>query len=330
MTSAAQDAASWLANPRATRETLEAFGLATKHRLGQNFLVEDNIIRKIIRLAELTSDDVVLEVGPGLGTLTVAMLDYVRAVCSIEADRELEGVLATTCKEPHQDSFVLCMGDALKATPQLVGDAYASLGVFADAQGKEASGALIGPNKFVSNLPYQVAATLILLFFQEFTTLEQAIVMVQAEVADRILAKPKTKAYGAYTAKLALYAQVSGRFEVAPGNFMPPPRVNSAVVRLERAPMTDPSGTSVLTSEQLFWVARVIDAAFAQRRKTIRNSMGASGFKKDTLERALLAAHIEPTVRAEALGVKDFVRLAMALAEGGAYGEETAFVHGRR
>ena len=300
---------SWLANQRATKETLERFGLATKYRLGQNFLVQDHVIEKIVQLAEVQPTDVVVEVGPGLGTLTVALLDRARAVCSLEADSELEQVLAVTCKEPHPDSFALVMGDALAITPQKLADAYSAL----PAVAHDAATSAPMPTKFVSNLPYQVAATLILKFFQELPSLERAVVMVQAEVADRISAKPSTKAYGAYTAKLSLFAQVTGRFEVGPGNFMPPPRVNSAVVRLDRTQARNPVTSELLSEEELLHTMRVIDAAFTQRRKTIRNSMSASGFDKDKLDQAFLATGIAPTVRAEVLTRQDFICLAAAL-----------------
>ena len=300
---------SWLANQRATKETLERFGLATKYRLGQNFLVQDHVIEKIVQLAEVQPTDVIVEVGPGLGTLTVALLDNARAVCSLEADSELEQVLAVTCKEPHPDSFALVMGDALAITPQKLAEAYSTLPTVAHDAATNAP----MPTKFVSNLPYQVAATLILKFFQELPSLERAVVMVQAEVADRIAAKPSTKAYGAYTAKLSLFAQVTGRFEVGPGNFMPPPRVNSAVVRLDRTIARNPVTSKLLSKEELLHTMRVIDAAFAQRRKTIRNSMSASGFDKDKLDQAFPATGIAPTVRAEVLTSQDFIRLAAAL-----------------
>ena len=300
---------SWLANQRATKETLERFGLATKYRLGQNFLVQDHVIEKIVQLAEVQPTDVIVEVGPGLGTLTVALLDRACAVCSLEADSELEQVLALTCREPHPDSFALVMGDALAITPQKLAEAYNTLPTVAH----DAATSAPMPTKFVSNLPYQVAATLILKFFQELPSLERAVVMVQAEVADRIAAKPSTKAYGAYTAKLSLFAQVTGRFEVGPGNFMPPPRVNSAVVRLDRTIARNPVTSKLLSEEELLHTMRVIDAAFAQRRKTIRNSMSASGFDKDKLDQAFLATGIAPTVRAEVLTSQDFICLAAAL-----------------
>lgn len=300
---------SWLANQRATKETLERFGLATKYRLGQNFLVQDHVIEKIVQLAEVQPTDVIVEVGPGLGTLTVALLDRALAVCSLEADSELEQVLAVTCKEPHSDSFALVMGDALAITPQKLTEAYSTL----PAVIQSAPSSVPMPTKFVSNLPYQVAATLILKFFQELSSLERAVVMVQAEVADRISAKPSTKAYGAYTAKLSLFAQVTGRFEVGPGNFMPPPRVNSAVVRLDRTQARNPVTSKLLSEEELLHTMSVIDAAFAQRRKTIRNSMSASGFDKDKLDQAFLATGIAPTARAEVLTSQDFICLAAAL-----------------
>ena len=309
MSERASHQTSWLANQRATKETLERFGLATKYRLGQNFLVQDHVIEKIVQLAEVQPTDVVVEVGPGLGTLTVALLDNARAVCSLEADSELEQVLAVTCKEPHPDSFALVMGDALAITPQKLAEAYSTLPTVAHDAATNAP----MPTKFVSNLPYQVAATLILKFFQELPSLERAVVMVQAEVADRIAAKPSTKAYGAYTAKLSLFAQVTGRFEVGPGNFMPPPRVNSAVVRLDRTQARNPVTSKLLSEEELLHTMRVIDAAFAQRRKTIRNSMSASGFDKDKLDQAFLATGIVPTVRAEVLTSQDFICIAAAL-----------------
>ena len=309
MSESASHQTSWLANQRATKETLERFGLATKYRLGQNFLVQDHVIEKIVQLAEVQPTDVIVEVGPGLGTLTVALLDRARAVCSLEADSELEQVLAVTCKEPHPDSFVLVMGDALAITPQKLAEAYNTLPTVAH----DAATSAPMPSKFVSNLPYQVAATLILKFFQELPSLERAVVMVQAEVADRIAAKPSTKAYGAYTAKLSLFAQVTGRFEVGPGNFMPPPRVNSAVVRLDRTQARNPVTSKLLSEEELLHTMRVIDAAFAQRRKTIRNSMSASGFDKDKLDQAFLATGIAPTARAEVLTSQDFICLAAAL-----------------
>ena len=275
-----------LANPGATRALLEAYGLATKHSLGQNFLVSNHVIEKIMGLAELGRQDRVLEVGPGIGTLTLALLAEAGRVVSIEMDRELEPVLSAHAAAHPNFSYL--MGDALRVTPEEV----------ASAAGGE-------PDVLVANLPYNVAATVILRDLQEVPTLRRLVVMVQAEVADRICAAPGNRTYGAYTAKLALLGRVTGRFEVGPGNFMPPPHVDSAVVRIDRAPLVDAARAAE--------VSAVIDAAFAQRRKTIRNSMSASGFDKAALDAALAACGIAPTRRAETLAPEDFVLLASAL-----------------
>ena len=275
-----------LASPGATRALLEAYGLATKHSLGQNFLVNNRVIEKIMDLAELAPDERVLEVGPGIGTLTLALLSEAGRVVSVEMDRELEPVLSAHAAA--HPTFAYLMGDALRVPAEKI----------AEAAGGE-------PTALVSNLPYNVAATIILAFFQTMPALRRAVVMVQAEVADRICAGPGSRTYGAYTAKLALLARVTGRFEVGPGNFMPPPHVNSAVVRLDRAPM--------VAAELVEPVSAVIDAAFAQRRKTIRNSMSASGYDRGELDAAFAACGISPTCRAETLAPEDFVRLYEAL-----------------
>lgn len=279
---------SYLANLRETRATLERHGLYAKHRLGQNFLVSDDVIAHILALAEPTRDDVVVEVGSGIGTLTVALLARAGEVRAIEADPSLVPVLAETCARDGE-RLILTVGDALKVLPQ---------GVTQEPR----------PTMLVSNLPYQVAATLILKVLEELSSVRRLVVMVQAEVADRIGAAPGSKAYGAYTAKLRLWGRVTGRFEVGSGNFMPPPHVNSAVVRIERAPLLDVT--------EIPWVARVIDAAFAQRRKTIRNSLAANGFERSTLDEAWARVGIAPSSRAEALAPEDLIRLAEALHHG--------------
>lgn len=295
--------ASPLANPTATREMLERFGLATKHRLGQNFLVDDHVIARILDLARLDEGSHVVEVGPGIGTLTLGMLPHAGSVVSIEADHTLEPVLADLAHE--FPSFAYVMGDALKVSWE---------SVCAAGVGEGDTKIRVEPNILVANLPYNVAATIILKYLAEHPSLEAAVVMVQAEVADRICAAPGSKAYGAYTAKLNLYGRVTGRFEVPPTCFMPAPHVNSAVVRIERASVADPETGAALGPERLAATAAVTDAAFAQRRKTIRNSMAARGFEKAALDEAFVAAGVSPTARAETLACEDFVRLASALA----------------
>lgn len=286
-----------LANPTATREVLEAFGLATKHRLGQNFLIDNHVIERIMALAELTGSERVLEVGPGIGTLTLALVQEAARVTSIEMDAELEPVLSAHAVDHPNFRFI--MGDALTVPPSAI----------TEAGGGE-------PALLVANLPYNVAATIILQFFQTMPSLRRAVVMVQKEVADRIGAVPGTKAYGAYTVKLSLYGQVTGRFEVPPRCFMPAPHVDSAVVRIDRVDVPCAQGEAASTVD-VEAVARVVDAAFAQRRKTIRNSMGSNGFDKDALDVAFGACSIAPTARAEALATADFIALADALASSG-------------
>ena len=278
-----------LANPSATRATLEAYGLATKHRLGQNFLISNAVIKKIMDLAALSHDEHVIEVGPGIGTLTLALLADAGRVTSIEMDQTLEPVLSSIAAA--HPSFTYIMGDALRIDVTALADA---------------------PEAFVSNLPYNVAATLILAYMQTIPSLKRCVVMVQSEVADRICARPGTKTYGAYTAKLALYGKVTGRFAVGAHNFMPPPHVESAVVRIERAPLV-PS----LTPEELQACARVIDAAFAQRRKTIRNSMMSSGFAAEALDEAFSKLAFDPRRRAETCSPEEFVELTQVLKDCG-------------
>lgn len=308
--------ASPLANPTATREMLVRFGLATKHRLGQNFLVDDHVIAHILELARLGRDSHVVEVGPGIGTLTLGMLPHAGSVVSIEADNTLEPVLADLAHEFGTFSYV--MGDALKVS----WDDVCTAGAGGDAETHDAetraAEARVEPNILVANLPYNVAATIILKYLAEHPALDAAVVMVQAEVADRICAIPGSKAYGAYTAKLNLYGRVTGRFEVPPTCFMPAPHVNSAVVRIDRACVANPETAEALSPEQLAATAAVTDAAFAQRRKTIRNSMAARGFAKAALDEAFSVTGISPTARAETLACEDFVRLALALAGAGA------------
>ncbi|HJG37896.1 16S rRNA (adenine(1518)-N(6)/adenine(1519)-N(6))-dimethyltransferase RsmA [Enorma phocaeensis] len=279
-----------LANLTATRALLEEFGLATKHRLGQNFLVDNHVIERICAQAELTGTERVLEVGPGIGTLTLALVQEAAHVASIEMDAELEPVLAEHAAEHANFSYV--MGDALKVPYERI----------VEALGGE-------PELLVANLPYNVAATIILSFFDRMPSIRRAVVMVQKEVADRIGAVPSTKEYGAYTVKLALHGQVTGRFEVPPRCFMPAPHVDSAVVRIDR--YDEP----LVADAQFAQVARVVEAAFAQRRKTIRNSMSANGFGKDELDAAFAATGIAPAARAETLSVEDFIRLAEVLAD---------------
>ena len=294
------------ATPSATREVLERHGLYTKYALGQNFLVNDDVVCKIVELADLCDDDSILEVGPGIGTLTSALLQTAGHVTSVEMDHDLPDVLRDTLA-PWLDSFTLLEMDALDLREEHLAKALPDSGQ--DTAGT--AGAAL-PNKLVSNLPYAVAATIVLDYLQRFEFLQSATVMVQKEVADRMMAKPGTKTYGAYTVKLALCARPAGRFSVAPGNFFPPPHVESAVIRLDRSVVRDGEGRP-LTPAELKAACVMADAAFATRRKTIANSCKTyfSG-NADTLAilpQLLDQAGIDPRRRGETLSLDEFVRL---------------------
>lgn len=293
-------ALSYLANVGETRRVLERHGLMTKKALGQHFLVNDGIVRHICSLADLHEEDTVVEVGPGIGTLTVALLQQAGTVISIEMDKDLPPVLAQTCKE-WESSFHLISGDALGISPECF---------------PVINGETLLPNKLVSNLPYAVGATIVLDYFQRFTSIDSCTVMVQAEVADRMAAQVGTKNYGAYTVKLALHANYVSRFPVNEGNFFPPPRVKSAVIRLDRNSLG-------LSDVQRDAACLMADAAFATRRKTIANSCktffasrAQEGFNaKEDLPWIFERAHVSPSARGEALQVEDYIRLGQAYLE---------------
>jgi 16S rRNA (adenine1518-N6/adenine1519-N6)-dimethyltransferase len=276
-----------LATPSETLAVLKRHGLATKKALGQHFLIDDNVIGRILALAQLTGDETVLEIGPGIGTLTAALCKHAGAVVAVERDADLLPVLAETTADCARLAVV--RADAVAVDP---------------AQLAEPFGA---PTALVANLPYAVAATVVLRFFQEMPSLASATIMVQAEVADRMAANPGTKDFGSYTVKLRLLAKPDGRFAVSRNCFLPPPRVDSAVLRLVREPITE---DAALLGE----AARAAEAAFAQRRKTIRNSVKSTlDLDAATVDAVLTAAGIDGSVRAETLEPERFLALAQAL-----------------
>lgn len=346
-----------LASVAKTREVLEAHGLSTKYSLGQNFLINDAILQKIVTLADLSPRDFVLEVGPGIGTLTIALLKSAGQVVSVERDPDLPAVLAETLA-PWSERFTLLSKDALdliedeirlpalKTTERMSpepeqislasGQARLTHGQARLAHGQtfpapeqvpSASGQVpsepfgeVLPNKLVANLPYAVAATVVLDYFEKFSSLESATVMVQKEVADRMAAQPGSKNYGAYTVKLRLYAQPAGRFAVGPGNFFPPPRVESAVLRLNRRIVLDESGCP-LDQADIKAACIMAEAAFATRRKTISNSCktyfagrGAQGSQIIALLPHMFEwAGIDPKRRGETLDIPEFIKLGKTL-----------------
>lgn len=274
-----------LASPSATIAVLARHGLHTRKALGQHFLVDDNIVGQIIDRAALQPGEHVLEVGPGIGTLTDALLSAGARVTAVEYDARLIPVLAELAEEGCPLRVV--NADAVTVSADLLGT------------GDDA------PRALVANLPYSVAATVVLRFFEEMPSIQRAVVMVQAEVADRMAAMPGTKAYGAYTVKLALRAQVTDRFPVSRTCFLPPPRVDSSVICLER--------TERGSRGRVLAAGRVADAAFSQRRKTLRNSL-AAGLGVDTATASMILgrAGIDGALRAESLDVEQFLALGAA------------------
>ncbi len=290
--------ASDIATPSATLEVLERFGIKPTKALGQNFLVNDAIVGKICELAQIGEADSVLEVGPGIGTLTNALLKRALLVTSIEKDPKLPRVLEHTLAQ-WQGRFKLIEKDAL------------------DVKAEDFAHPL--PTKLVANLPYSVAATIVLEYFQRFAHLESATVMVQKEVAQRMAAHPGTKSYGAYTVKLALYAHPEGSFDVSRNDFMPKPHVDSTVIRLVRNDALDEGEPP----DAIHTAAIMADAAFASRRKTIMNScktflagrVGDPARITRALSDAFSQAGIEGSVRGEMLEVEDFIRLGKAVSD---------------
>lgn len=284
---------SYLASPKATIDVLQRFGLYTKKKLGQHFLVDDNIIAHILALANIQPTDRVIEVGPGVGTLTTALVESGAHITAVEFDADLPAVLDYTIVEYHGEkaavNFALVRGDA------------------AHLSAEELSAPFGEPTMLVSNLPYQVAATIVLRYFEIFESMTSATVMVQTEVAQRMAARPGNKNYGAYTAKLNLLARASKSFAVSRQSFMPPPRVESTVIRLDRK-------TLVSSLDEYVRIARIIDAAFAQRRKTLRNNLKSSlSLSSEMVEAACAQAGIDPAARAETLTVEYFMELSRAL-----------------
>ena len=248
-----------------------------KKELGQHFLVDDNILRVIERLAELEPDDVVLEIGSGPGVLTRFLAERTRLVHAVEIDRSFEPYL------PEDDRVLIHFGDALRL----------------DLAGLDPA-----PGKLVANLPYNVATPIVVESLDGLPSVEHWCVMVQREVADRFFAGPGTKAYGAVSVLLRLAAERTGFHPVSREVFRPRPNVDSALIAFRRVPLP----------EDFPHVKRIVESAFAHRRKTLPNSVALSGLAtREAAAAALEAIGRPPTVRAEALEPLEFVALAEAL-----------------
>ena len=278
-----------LLGPAAVREIAARLGVRPAKRLGQNFVVDPGTVRRIVTLADLRPDDVVLEVGPGFGSLTLALLPAVRRVVAVEVDPVLAAELPRTV--------------AARA-PGLAGRIEV---VTADAA-KVASLPGEPPSALVANLPYNVAVPVLLHLLAAVPSLAHGLVMVQAEVAARMTASPGGRVYGVPSVKLAWFATARSAGAVSRTVFWPVPNVDSGLVAFARRP--PPADEA--RRERVF---AVIDAAFSQRRKTLRAALARWAGSAEQAERILRAAGVDPGARGESLTVADFARIVGARAE---------------
>ncbi|MHB1126071.1 MAG: 16S rRNA (adenine(1518)-N(6)/adenine(1519)-N(6))-dimethyltransferase RsmA [Bacillota bacterium] len=275
-----------LSSPKEVIKVLEKFDLKFKKGLGQNFLIDANIIRKIIDAADLGPQDLAIEIGPGIGTLTQALAQRAGQVVAVELDRELIPVLKYTLSEYPNVRIVT--GDALKLDLEaLAAENYP------DRQ---------GGCRIVANLPYYITSPILARLLEGNWGWETAVFMIQKEVAQRIMASPGTKDYGSLTLLIRYYSDPSWVTRVPPTVFMPRPKVDSAVLKLEAR--SHPP-IHVLDRETFF---RVVRAAFGQRRKTILNALSNSalGIEKREMEKVLAAVGIRPDLRGETLNIEQF------------------------
>jgi 16S rRNA (adenine1518-N6/adenine1519-N6)-dimethyltransferase len=273
-----------LLGPAEIRILANKLDLRPTKRLGQNFVIDAGTVRRIVRVAEVTADDVVIEVGPGLGSLTLALLPEARHVVAVEIDPVLAAQLPhTVADRGHADNLTVVAADAMKISE-------ADLGGFA-------------PTALVANLPYNVAVPVVLHLLQVLPSLRKGLIMVQLEVADRLAAAPGSKVYGVPSVKAAWYADVRRAGPVGRTVFWPVPNVDSGLVSLVRR---EPPSTTASREE----VFAVIDAAFAQRRKTLRAALSGWAGSPAQAETALRAAGVDPSARGEQLDVHAFARIA--------------------
>ncbi|MCM4077107.1 16S rRNA (adenine(1518)-N(6)/adenine(1519)-N(6))-dimethyltransferase RsmA [Paractinoplanes hotanensis] len=269
-----------LLGPAEIRELAARLGVAPTKKLGQNFLHDPNTIRRIVAAAGLTPDDVALEVGPGLGSLTLGLVGAVRHVHAVEIDPRLAAALPGTVTAAH---LTVHNADAMRV------------------RGADFDPA---PTMLVANLPYNVAVPVVLHLLAELPSLRGGLVMVQKEVADRLVAGPGSKVYGVPSVKLAWYAQARAAGKVPPAVFWPVPNVDSGLVAFTRH--AAPPGVDRTD------VFAVVDAAFAQRRKTLRAALAGWAGGADRAEKLLVAAGVSPQARGESLTVAQFAAIAGA------------------
>ena len=272
-----------LLGPSDVRQLAESCGIRPTKQRGQNFVTDANTVRRIVKTSGIGPDDVVVEIGPGLGSLTLGLLEIARHVTAVEIDEVLAAQLPSTISTYAPDqvaAFDLVIADAMKVT-SLPGPA---------------------PTAMVANLPYNVSVPVLLTFFERFPSIQTGLVMVQAEVAHRLAAGPGSKTYGVPSVKAAWYAEMRLAGSVGRNVFWPMPNVESSLVAWKRRPEPGAEALRLRTFA-------VIDAAFAQRRKTMRAALSVLAGSGVAAEDALVKADISPLARGESLGVAEFARL---------------------
>lgn len=281
----------YLGDSKYTIEVLQKYNFAFQKRFGQNFLIDTHVLEKIIASAQITKDDFVLEIGPGIGTMTQYLAEAAREVAAVEIDHTLIPILADTLKD--WDNVTVINNDILKVDIRAL--------ALEKNQGR--------PIKVVANLPYYITTPIIMGLFENQVPIDSITIMVQKEVADRMQVGPGTKDYGALSLAVQYYAKPQIVANVPPNCFMPRPKVGSAVIRLERyeKPPVD------VNDEKLMF--RIIRASFNQRRKTLVNGLKNSPeihFSKEQIEQALESCGLSLNIRGEALTLEQFAQLANA------------------
>ncbi len=277
--------------PSTIREIKEKYGFRLTKSLGQNFLTDKNIIDQIIEGAGIGENDLVIEIGPGIGVITYEASLEARKVIAIEIDKNLIPILAETLAD--RDNIEIVNSDVLKTDVNAL---------IAKARAEDPA---IENVRIIGNLPYYITTPIIMKLLEDGVEADSMTVMMQKEVADRIKANPCTKAYGALSVAVQYYCEVSGVVNVPKEVFIPQPKVDSAVLNLT---VRQEKAVEVADRDLFF---AVVKAGFGQRRKTLNNSlMGVSGITKEAAQGALAAAEIDPSRRAETLDLEEFARLA--------------------
>lgn len=277
-----------LGNPTNTREIIEKYGFAFQKKFGQNFLIDSNVVEKIVREAGVTKEDFVLEIGPGIGTMTQILCENAREVVAVEIDTNLIPILKETLS--YYDNVTVINEDILK------------LDIVKLAEDKNGG----RPIKVVANLPYYITTPIIMGLFESHVPIDSITIMVQKEVADRMQVGPGTKDYGALSLAVQYYAKPEIVLNVPPTCFMPKPGVGSAVIKLKRHEVNP---VQVENADYMF---KLIRASFNQRRKTLANGLSNSPelhLSKNIIEKAIDELGVPKTIRGEALTLEQFARL---------------------